>query len=85
MLSDGAAGLAAVKRCGGIVLVQAPRDALAPDMPLAAIEATPVDLSAAAADLITFVPLSSTSTEGNTGGWSGARAFWRASARSFAS
>jgi two-component system, chemotaxis family, protein-glutamate methylesterase/glutaminase len=52
MLSDGAAGLAAVKRCGGIALVQAPRDALAPDMPLAALEATPVDLSADAADLI---------------------------------
>ena len=51
MLSDGAAGLAAVKRCGGIAPVQAPRDALAPDMPLAALEATPVDLSAAAADL----------------------------------
>jgi two-component system, chemotaxis family, protein-glutamate methylesterase/glutaminase len=52
MLSDGAAGLAAVKRCGGIALVQAPRDAVAPDMPLAALEATPVDLSAAAANLI---------------------------------
>jgi two-component system, chemotaxis family, protein-glutamate methylesterase/glutaminase len=52
MLSDGAAGLAAVKRCGGIALVQAPRDALAPDMPLAALEATPVDLSATAADLV---------------------------------
>jgi two-component system chemotaxis response regulator CheB len=52
MLGDGAAGLAAVKRCGGIALVQAPRDAAAPEMPLAALEATPVDLSAAAANLV---------------------------------
>jgi two-component system chemotaxis response regulator CheB len=51
MLNDGASGLAAIKRCGGIALVQAPSDAEARDMPIAALEATPVDLSAAAAEL----------------------------------
>lgn len=51
MLNDGASGLAALKQSGGIALVQAPKDAEAPDLPLAALEATPVDLSAAAVDL----------------------------------
>jgi two-component system chemotaxis response regulator CheB len=51
MLNDGASGLAALKQSGGIALVQAPKDAEAPDLPLAALEATPVDVSAAAADL----------------------------------
>jgi chemotaxis response regulator CheB len=36
-LSDGAAGLRAIKQCGGISLVQAPEDALYPDMPRNAI------------------------------------------------
>jgi two-component system, chemotaxis family, protein-glutamate methylesterase/glutaminase len=43
-LSDGAAGLAAIKRCGGMVLVQDPTDAIANEMPLRALEATTVDL-----------------------------------------
>jgi two-component system chemotaxis response regulator CheB len=46
MLNDGASGLEAIKRCGGVALVQAPREARAADMPLAALEATSVDLSA---------------------------------------
>lgn len=56
MLSDGAAGLEAVKRCGGIALVQAPRDARAADMPLAALEATSVHLSADAQHLADAIP-----------------------------
>jgi len=44
LLSDGAAGLSAVKRCGGLALVQDPADALADEMPLRALEATTVDL-----------------------------------------
>lgn len=51
MLNDGASGLAAVKSCGGIALVQSPQDAEAREMPLAALEATPVDLSAHARDI----------------------------------
>jgi len=46
MLNDGASGLAAIKSCGGIALVQAPHHASASEMPLAALEASPVDLSA---------------------------------------
>ncbi len=51
MLNDGASGLAAIKRCGGMALVQTPHDAEASEMPLAALEASPVDRSAHAADL----------------------------------
>jgi two-component system chemotaxis response regulator CheB len=44
LLSDGAAGLNAIKRCGGFALVQDPTDAIADEMPLRALEATTVDL-----------------------------------------
>lgn len=42
-LFDGAAGLAAIKRCGGITVVQDPRDAHYPEMPTAALAGAPVD------------------------------------------
>jgi two-component system chemotaxis response regulator CheB len=42
-LDDGAAGLAAIKRCGGLAVVQDPAEALSPSMPRSAIEATEVD------------------------------------------
>lgn len=48
-LDDGASGLETIRRCGGIALVQAPNDAQAAEMPLAALETTSVDLSADAA------------------------------------
>lgn len=38
-LSDGSAGLAAITHCGGVAIVQAPGDAMYPDMPRNAIEA----------------------------------------------
>ena len=38
MLDDGAAGLAAVKRCGGLTIVQDPADAQADEMPLNALD-----------------------------------------------
>jgi two-component system chemotaxis response regulator CheB len=44
LLSDGAAGLNAIKRCGGMALVQDPQDAIADEMPRRAMEATTVDL-----------------------------------------
>jgi two-component system, chemotaxis family, protein-glutamate methylesterase/glutaminase len=44
LLSDGSAGLDAIKRCGGFALVQDPADAIADEMPSRAIEATAVDL-----------------------------------------
>jgi two-component system chemotaxis response regulator CheB len=46
LLDDGAAGLAAIKRCGGITLVQDPADAEASSMPLSALDACDVDYRA---------------------------------------
>lgn len=51
MLNDGAAGLHAIKACGGTAIVQHPIDAEADQMPLAAMEAVNVDYLASAADL----------------------------------
>ncbi|MBR0798917.1 chemotaxis protein CheB [Bradyrhizobium jicamae] len=51
LLSDGAAGLSAIKRCGGIAVVQDPNDAISDEMPLRAMEATTVDLCVPAARL----------------------------------
>jgi two-component system, chemotaxis family, protein-glutamate methylesterase/glutaminase len=43
LLDDGTAGLGAIKRCGGIAVVQDPKDAAYPDMPRSAIENVDVD------------------------------------------
>lgn len=45
LLNDGASGLEAVKRCGGLALVQDPADAIADEMPRSAMQTTTVDLS----------------------------------------
>lgn len=50
-LNDGAAGLADLKRCGGVTVVQNPSDAVATSMPLGALQAGDVDYRASAADL----------------------------------
>ncbi|MFK4382341.1 chemotaxis protein CheB [Bradyrhizobium sp. USDA 223] len=44
LLSDGAAGLNAIKRCGGMAVVQDPTDAISDEMPRRAMEETTVDL-----------------------------------------
>ncbi|MGN6489855.1 MAG: chemotaxis protein CheB [Devosia sp.] len=44
LLSDGSSGLNAIKRCGGLALVQDPAEAIADEMPRRALEATEVDL-----------------------------------------
>ncbi len=49
LLNDGASGLAAIKSCGGLTLVQDPADALADEMPRSALEALKVDLTLPAA------------------------------------
>ena len=51
MLNDGAAGLHAIKACGGTAVVQHPLDAEADQMPLSALEATDVDHVVSAAAL----------------------------------
>lgn len=51
MLSDGAAGVEAIKRCGGVAVVQDPNEAIADEMPTHALRATHVDVIAVAAKL----------------------------------
>lgn len=51
MLNDGAAGLADLKRCGGLTVVQNPAEATAPDMPLEALRASDIDYRAHLAEL----------------------------------
>ena len=55
MLNDGASGLADVKRCGGITVVQNPADAVAPEMPWGALRASDVDYRAPLADMATLL------------------------------
>jgi two-component system, chemotaxis family, protein-glutamate methylesterase/glutaminase len=51
MLYDGASGLRAIKRCGGIAVIQDPADALYPDMPRHALQRSEVDYCLSAAEL----------------------------------
>ena len=51
LLNDGASGLEAIKRCGGMAVVQDPLDAIANEMPLAALRAAQVDLTVPGARL----------------------------------
>ena len=50
-LHDGTVGLSAVKRCGGTVIVQAPAEAMADEMPRRALQATSVDHCVPAAEI----------------------------------
>jgi two-component system chemotaxis response regulator CheB len=49
LLNDGASGLEAIKRCGGLTIVQDPADAIADEMPRSALQALEVDLTLVAA------------------------------------
>jgi len=51
MLDDGTAGLLAIKRCGGVTVVQDPRDAAYPGMPLSALDNVDVDFCVAIAEM----------------------------------
>ena len=46
MLNDGAAGLADLKRCGGVTVVQNPAGASAPNMPIEALRSSDIDYRA---------------------------------------
>jgi two-component system chemotaxis response regulator CheB len=50
-LNDGSAGLAAIKRCGGLAIVQDPRDAEVASMPEHALQTVAVDYAVPAAAL----------------------------------
>jgi two-component system chemotaxis response regulator CheB len=52
ILFDGASGLRAVKRCGGITIIQDPSEALSPEMPLAAKEVVAIDYTLKTADMV---------------------------------
>ena len=51
-LDDGTAGLAAIKACGGIAIVQDPDEAIAPDMPRSALQNVEVDHCAPLAEIV---------------------------------
>lgn len=55
MLNDGASGLADLKRCGGVTVVQSPLDAEEGEMPQAALAASEIDYRAPASDLADLV------------------------------
>jgi two-component system chemotaxis response regulator CheB len=55
MLNDGASGLADLKRCGGVTVVQNPLDAAQSEMPQTALLASDVDYRASAADLADLI------------------------------
>jgi two-component system chemotaxis response regulator CheB len=55
MLDDGTAGLLAVKRCGGITVVQDPSEAEYPDMPQSALDNVEIDRTLALADMGTAI------------------------------
>jgi two-component system chemotaxis response regulator CheB len=54
-LDDGAAGLYAVKECGGTAVVQDPQDAEAPSMPLSAVKRVKVDHCVPLAEMATLL------------------------------
>lgn len=51
MLDDGSSGLLAIKRCGGLAVVQDPADATYPEMPRSAVRHVAVDYVSTAAEL----------------------------------
>lgn len=55
MLNDGASGLADLKRCGGVTVVQSPLDAVESEMPQTALLASDVDYRAPATDLADLI------------------------------
>jgi two-component system chemotaxis response regulator CheB len=50
-LSDGTAGLRAIKRCGGLAIVQKPEEALTPSMPRSALRYVDVDYVRSVAEM----------------------------------
>jgi two-component system, chemotaxis family, protein-glutamate methylesterase/glutaminase len=55
MLNDGASGLADLRRCGWVTVVQSPLDAVESEMPQAALRASDIDYRAPASDLAELI------------------------------
>jgi len=55
MLDDGTAGLVAIKECGGVTVVQDPRDAAYSGMPISALDNADVDFCVSLADMGSLV------------------------------
>lgn len=55
MLNDGASGLADLKRCGGVTVVQNPLDAAEREMPLTALLASDIDYRAPTTDIADLI------------------------------
>jgi len=51
MLDDGTAGLMAIRKCGGVTIVQDPKDAAYPDMPQSALNNLKIDYCVPAAEI----------------------------------
>jgi two-component system chemotaxis response regulator CheB len=51
MLDDGTAGLIAIRKCGGVTIVQDPKDAAYPDMPQSALNNLKIDYCVPAAEI----------------------------------
>lgn len=56
LLDDGTAGLVAIKRCGGVSMVQDPKEATWPDMPRNALIGDSIDHCLAVADMAAMLP-----------------------------
>ena len=56
MLDDGTAGLIAIKRCGGVTVVQDPKDAAYSGMPQSALDNAKVDFCVSLAEMGTLLP-----------------------------
>ncbi len=65
MLDDGAAGLADLKRCGGVTVVQNPIEAVEREMPLAALAASDVDYQTPIGELGALLKLLASETAGS--------------------
>lgn len=67
-LSDGAAGLGAVKRCGGKTIVQDPEDAPYPEMPTAALAQSRIDYRLPLEDIASCITAFAHAEVGNSPG-----------------
>jgi two-component system chemotaxis response regulator CheB len=67
-LDDGTAGLVAVKRLGGVAVVQDPEDALYPSMPRSALQRVPVDHVLPAEEIAPLLTRLARNGGGATGG-----------------